>query len=131
MRSDWNQPGLLEEESFLIRNDCELAYPVVSGVPILLIPERVERESVAKPALVDSPKYSEVYEEMQHYNHVAATQSVGVVESESYHVLEPLLKAGRKHALTFAHPRSLWIDAPYDCVSQSDAYRHLAPLTGK
>src|SRR5688572_10774894 len=65
-------------EKVLIREDEGVAYPVVSGIPVLLAPERLTVGSDDTFDLTE-PKYAEAYEEMEFYNDTAES-SLGKVE---------------------------------------------------
>ncbi|MDQ3679374.1 MAG: class I SAM-dependent methyltransferase [Actinomycetota bacterium] len=116
----------------LMREDRACAYPVVEGIPILLVPERLVPAN-AGPFTVDlsDPKYAETYEEMDFYNTVAEREEAGVEDSAEAQFLMRTAKLGELQEGSFPEPRDVWIDATYEAVAQWDSYRHLSPLKGK
>jgi SAM-dependent methyltransferase/uncharacterized protein YbaR (Trm112 family) len=115
----------------LLREDGACAYPVVAGIPVLLIPEHLLPAAIPNTVDLTSARYSEAYSEMEFYN-AAATELASSAGSES---LPPYLAMLRETDAsrfgTFPEPRDLWIDVVYDAASQWDVYKHLAPLDGK
>lgn len=107
------------------------AYPVVDGIPVLLVPEMLVPARDGRRIDLDDPKYREAYEEMAFYNASAQTQRERIEESASVAFLERALAAGEEQRRTFPAPREIWIDAVYDSAAQWDAYSHLAPVEGK
>ena len=101
-----------------------MAYPVVDGVPILVIPEQDRRASEAFDVDLTQPRYAEAYEEIEFYNEVAAKEAEDIRRSESYTALEPALRPGVADG-AFPEPRDAWLDAVPNCKSQFLGYRHL------
>ncbi len=117
--------------SVLLREDLRVAYPVVDGIPILLVPEMLVPEGQEKAVDLRDPKYAEAYEEMEFYNRVATEEAEHITDADCYRVVEPVLRASAADRASFPAPRSVWIDTIYDAAAQSDCYRHLAPIQGK
>lgn len=115
----------------LLREDLRCAYPVVDSVPILLVPEMLATEDQQRSFDLRDPKYAEAYEEMAHYNEVATKEAQGILDSESFRVVEPVLEASRNEIASFPSPKRVWLDATYDCAAQWDTYQHIGPLPGK
>ncbi len=115
----------------MLRGDLRRAYPVVDGVPILLAPEILGPPEERRDFDLRDPKYAEAYEEMAFYNEVSSREAEDIRSSESYITVEPAVGAKPEDVRSFPAPRSVWLDAPYDCASQWDAYAHIAPVEGK
>jgi uncharacterized protein YbaR (Trm112 family) len=131
-----NAPGLSRlsdaAHEFLLRSDGRCLYPVIDGVPILISPEAVWTEPRQGGDVNHlHPRFAEAYEEMAHYNAVAQEEAAHIVRSESYKAIEPVLRAGLTERRSFPNPRGVWLDAVYDCVAQGQAYRFIAPVSGK
>lgn len=118
-------------EKVLLRTDLRRAYPVVEDIPVLLVPEMLGEEGQQRDIDLGNVKYAEAYAEMESYNKVAIEESKSIERSESYKVIEPLIKTSRDHENSFPSHRKNWIDAVYDCAGQWDAYNHMTPLQGK
>ncbi len=115
----------------LLRQDLVGAYPIVEGVPILLIPEMLTPSSANRQIDLCQPQYAESYEEMEFYNEYAINEAKQIEKSEDYISIAPIAKLDRQSMDLFPHPKEIWIDAIYDCAGQWDAYDHLAPIAGK
>jgi len=115
----------------LLRDDLRCAYPVVDGVPILLVPEALRPEGTGDAVSLGDPKYAEAYAEMAFYNDLGTTEAADIRRSEAYAVVEPVWRARPEERAAFPEPRGVWIDAVYECAAQWDAYQHIAPLAGK
>ena len=114
-----------------LREDLQGAYPMVDGIPVLLLPEMLMPSDKMRSFNLKSPQYAEAYEEMSFYNRVATEEAAKIENTDAYKRLKPILSAPENKRLTFPHPRSLWIDAVYDCASQWDAYNYIAPVKDK
>jgi SAM-dependent methyltransferase/uncharacterized protein YbaR (Trm112 family) len=115
----------------LLRRDLLGAYPVVKDIPILLVPEMLGSSAMSRNVDLSDPLYAEAYDEMEFYNAEAERESHRMEQSETYATISPILDEPNQHVRgSFPDPRQLWIDAVYDCLSQHDAYSHLAPLPG-
>lgn len=115
----------------LLREDAELAYPVVDGIPILLAPEALGPQSKQRDFDLRQARYDEAYSEMQFYNEMASEQAERVEELECFDLLRPLMNLSEEASLAFPAPRADWLDAVYDSASQNDAYEHLAPIANQ
>jgi len=115
----------------LLRDDLRSAYPLVNTVPVLLVPEMLCPAQQPRVFDLGDPRYAEAYQEMDHYNRVSTQQSLDIKSSESFRIIEPLLKTPSANLASFPKPCALWADAAYDCAAQVEAYAHIAPLRGK
>ncbi len=118
-------------EWLLVRSDNACAYPVVDGIPILLTPEQITPSDRPRTFDLANPKYAEAYEEMTHYNQVAKAEAAAIRNSESYHVIEPILRLAPDARNTFPNPKENWVDCVPDCMAQYEAYTYLSPLDDK
>lgn len=118
-------------QEVLLREDHLCAYPVVDGIPVLLVPEVLGINGQQRNFDFNHARYSESYSEMDIYNKVAIEESSNIEKSESYKIIEPLLTAIPAQLKSFPNPPNLWIDALYDCSGQWDAYNHISPVHGK
>jgi uncharacterized protein YbaR (Trm112 family)/SAM-dependent methyltransferase len=115
----------------LIREDRASAYPVVDGIPILLVPEALKAADRQRAADLTQARYAEAYEEMDFYNAVADEEARRIAGSESDAVIAPAIGISQAEKDAFPHPRGRWIDAVYDCAAEWDAYQHLSPIRSK
>jgi len=115
----------------LLRVDSACAFPVVEGIPILLAPEMLGAEDASLKFDLTDRRYAEAYEEMTYYDDVASQQARDVESSESFEIIRPVLEAGSEARKSFPEPRTVWLDAVYDCAAQWDAYHHISPIHGK
>lgn len=120
-----------QSTTVLLREDYKCAYPVIDGIPILMVPEMLTAEgNIGDCNLVD-PKYAEAYMEMEYYNKIASKEAKAIKESEAFKIIEPILRASDKQRSSFPYPRNVWLDAIYDCAAQWDAYMNIAPVKGR
>lgn len=112
----------------LILRDESSGYPIVDDIPVLLGPEKlVPAASREEGVDLRDPLYAEAYAEMAHYNSVNPAgddeplRSMGGVTTHN----------AASIARSFPEPAGVWIDSPHDSLAQLDAYRHLAPVTGR
>ena len=115
----------------LVRQDNTCAYPIIGGIPILLIPERLTSNEKRTEVDLKDPKYDEAYEEMGFYNKVAQEEAQNIKASESYDAIIPIIQAPVEKRSSFPEPGSIWLDAIYDCSAQWDAYQHIGSVTGQ
>jgi uncharacterized protein YbaR (Trm112 family)/SAM-dependent methyltransferase len=115
----------------LLRQDLQGAYPIVDGIPILLIPEMLTPPNGKRPIDLCQLQYAESYEEMEFYNEYAINESRQIKNSEDYTTITSVVNLAKESMDLFPHPKETWIDAIYDCAGQWDAYEHLAPISGK
>lgn len=115
----------------LVREDHKVLYPVVEGIPIIMIPEMLAKSENLPKCDLSDPKYSEAYSEMTHYNKAALLEEKNIRKSTSFELLSPVLNISNKERKFFPKPMGVWIDAVYDCAAQWDVYEHIAPLQGK
>jgi uncharacterized protein YbaR (Trm112 family) len=116
--------------TLMVRSDNACAYPIVDGIPILLAPEQITPSDRPRFDLTN-PKYAEAYEEMTHYNQVAKAEAAEIRNSESYHVVEPVLRLAANARGNFPEPKENWVDCVPDCKAQYEAYSYLSPVAGK
>jgi len=118
-------------DTLMVRSDNACAYPVVDGIPILLTPEQITRSDRAQSFDLRDVKYAEAYEEMTFYNQVAKAEAANIRDSESYRMVEPVLRLQPDERGTCPEPKENWIDCVPDCKAQYEAYRYLEPFAGK
>lgn len=101
----------------LLRSDDAAAYPVVSGVPILMAPE-VMATRIPHPDLRDR-RWAEAYDEMEFYNQAADDFSGD-------------LAANTREVFSLGRPLDAsWVDSGYDAAAQLEAFENIAPIEGK
>ncbi len=139
-------PALEPTAEVLASADLTRAYPVVSGVPVLLAPEALYA-SGATPVSHHDRRYAEAYEEMAYYNPVAggwaarlgsntpnrrkrSTASDDPVE-EGRRLARMAGELAKTGMHTFPDPPELWLHLRFESAALRDAYAHLAPLTGQ
>ncbi|MHB1034495.1 MAG: methyltransferase domain-containing protein [Pirellulales bacterium] len=115
----------------LLREDGSAAFPIVDGVPILLVPEVLLADESASRCNLCDPKYHEAYLEMAHYNAVAEKEAACIERSESMAALRPAIGLGDADRRSFPDPCRIWIDGIFDGPAQYDAFKHLSPIEGK
>ena len=118
-------------QEVLLRNDRLCAYPVIDGIPVLLVPEILSINGQQRVFDFNDARYAESYAEMDIYNKVAIGESSYIEKSEAYKIIEPLLTTSQSQIKSFPNPPNIWIDAIYDCGGQWDAYKHMSPLHGQ
>jgi ubiquinone/menaquinone biosynthesis C-methylase UbiE/uncharacterized protein YbaR (Trm112 family) len=121
-----------ETESVLLRQDGRAAYPIVSGVPVLLAPE-VLTATATKFDLVTS-HYAEAYNETGFYDASAASlaeqirrSSLAEADAEGIRWLDKLRRLCIEDRATFPYPYDRWLASRMDLGSEWDRYRHIAP----
>lgn len=118
-------------ELILLREDNQIAYPVVDGVPILLAPEALGNPELAGPFDLDQPAFAEAYLEMDFYNEVGSTEAANITDSEGWEILDALVRLTGSRTDNFMHPPEAWLDAIYDSAAQADAYEALMPIANR
>src|SRR5262245_24316337 len=113
----------------LLRSDDGCAFPIIDGLPVLLGPEMFLPEGGSR-APTTEPQYAEAYDEMAFYNQ-EAKDALATAHLPGAHSMDKALTATAEQRASFPAPHEIWLDVVYDCVSEWDAYRHLAPLAGK
>lgn len=111
----------------MISADGDTAYPILDGIPVLLAPE------VSTADLCDAfnpldPRYAEAYEEMAHYNSVAAGAQDDVRQSHAFRNLSACRGLSRDDQARFPYPAERWLEATYDVTAQETVFAHLAPV---
>jgi ubiquinone/menaquinone biosynthesis C-methylase UbiE/uncharacterized protein YbaR (Trm112 family) len=126
-------PPIGETESVLLREDGRAAYPIVSGVPVLLAPE-ILTATPTKFDLVTS-HYAEAYSETAFYDASAASLaeqirhgSLTSVDAEGIQSLDRIRRLRSEDLATFPYPLDRWLASRMDLGSEWDCYRHIAPV---
>lgn len=114
----------------MLRDDRRAAYPVVRGVPIMLVPEMLSIGTPPPVIDLDDPKYAEAYDERDYYEATATEFINGLPTSQLYRLVKRVRDSQRAGS-RFPNPQGIWLDATYDCIAQWRAYKYLAPLDGK
>ncbi len=115
----------------MLRADNVCAYPVVDGIPILLVPEQLTPTDRPQSFDLHDVKYAEAYQEMTHYNEIGIAEAAEIKKSQSYRVVEPVLKLSPEERKNFPEPKEAWSDCVPDCKAQHNAYNYLGPMPGK
>jgi SAM-dependent methyltransferase/uncharacterized protein YbaR (Trm112 family) len=113
--------------SVMMREDLRCAYPIVNGIPILLLPEMLVAGDSGRSFNLKDSKWAEAYEEMEVYNAVCAEKALALDAGTS----NPIPKESRQYADSFPEPSRVWIDMPHDALAEMDAYRNLGKPRGK
>ena len=116
--------------TMMVRSDNACAYPVVDGIPVLLVPEQITRADRPQSFDLEDVKYAEAYEEMTFYNEVAKGEAAAIRQSQSFSCIEPVLRLPPSERGTFPEPKEVWIDCVPDCKAQYAASQYLGPVTG-
>lgn len=130
-RTNIDKPPFGVTATMMVRSDNACAYPVVDGVPILLVPEQINPASRPQQFDLDDIKYAEAYQEMTHYNKVGQNEAARIRESQSYQLTEPVIKLQPADRDRFLEPKSVWLDCVPDCKAQYESYKYLEPIKGK
>jgi SAM-dependent methyltransferase/uncharacterized protein YbaR (Trm112 family) len=115
--------------SHLVGARSRIAYPVVAGIPLLMRSEMIVPAGTASTG--PAPGFEGLLHDMPFYNAVASDQARSLPGSQVMSVLSPAIASSAAQRTTFPAPKSVWIDAVFDAVSQWDAYAHLSPVQGK
>jgi uncharacterized protein YbaR (Trm112 family)/ubiquinone/menaquinone biosynthesis C-methylase UbiE len=127
-----------ETDSVLLREDETTAYPVRSGVPVLLAPEALRRT----PFEIDlsAHQYAEAYLEMEFYNDIGFKQAsslrrtgtlLAAEGSEALQHLERLRHCTSSERQGFPAPRELWLHARMDLQSERECFEHIGSVKGQ
>jgi uncharacterized protein YbaR (Trm112 family)/ubiquinone/menaquinone biosynthesis C-methylase UbiE len=126
-----------ETEQVLLREDGRAAYPIVSGIPVLLAPEVLADPRVAPTFDLAVPQYAEAYLEMAFYNAVGFREAealrrtgslVGAEPNESQRHLERLRLRPSEERASFPEPHRVWLHSRMDLQSEWDCYRHIGSV---
>ncbi|MGA7255429.1 MAG: methyltransferase domain-containing protein [Terracidiphilus sp.] len=126
-RPDGKQKAVGRTPSVMMREDLRCAYPIVDGIPILLLPEMLVAGENGRSFNLKDSKWAEAYEEMEHYNAVGV-ENASKIDAGT---LSPFPKGIAGYGDSFPEPNRIWIDAPHDALAQMDAYRNLGRIRGK
>lgn len=125
-RAAGDAPPIGPTASVLLRKDARAAYPVIDGVPVLMLPEVLVSPDAPRSFDLADPRWAEAYEEMAHYNVLSETPSMS---EHLFDLIELAMEPSAQE--TFPTPVEAWIDNVYDGGAQEDAYRHLLPIEGE
>lgn len=129
-----------ETELVLLREDEQAAYPVVSGIPVLLAPEVLSGPRVQRAFDLGDLQYAEAYLEMEFYNSVGFRDAkalresgslLAVKDSESLQHLERLRIRPALERSNFPRPPRVWLHSRMDLQSEWDCYQHIGSVAGK
>lgn len=115
----------------LRRSDNRCAYPVVDGIPVLMVPERLVPGDEQFTVDLTTPTYAEAYAEMDYYNSVALRGQAEFDAQALPHEIERVMALPVAERMTFPSPRAVWLDGVHESVAQWEAYQHLLPLSQK
>lgn len=118
-------------DQVMLRDDHGGAYPVRDGIGVLLVPEMLTREGEARSVDIAERRYAEAYEEMAHYDEEGDRAVAAIASSLAARDLLPLTSLTDAQRARFPEPAARWLDAKYELAAQEDAFRHLAPVTGR
>lgn len=118
-------------ETVLVREDNKLAYPVVDGIPVLLVPESLTLKSESSAFDLTDPRYAEAYEEMEFYNDRASDVFLKLENEGANGIMPRELSASAEERRSFPAPRWIWVDGTHDGAAQWDGYSFLGPLDGQ
>lgn len=110
--------------------DGDAMYPIVDGIPILLAPEVSRRDGHENFSPLD-PRYAEAYEEMAHYNSVAAKAEDDIRRTHAYRTLSQCRELSCEEQARFPAPAARWLEATYDVTAQETVFDYLAPVVGR
>jgi SAM-dependent methyltransferase/uncharacterized protein YbaR (Trm112 family) len=133
-------PAVGETDPVLLREDETVAYPIVSGVPVLLAPE-VLGNPLTPPAFdLSARQYAEAYLEMEFYNRIGFAETaalrgarslLAVPGNEALQHLERLRLRPPSERVSFPEPSTVWLHARLDLQSEYDCYRHIGSVKGQ
>jgi SAM-dependent methyltransferase/uncharacterized protein YbaR (Trm112 family) len=107
------------------------AYPVVDGIPVLVLPERLFGHDGADPSDVTRPPYGEAYAEIEPYTFASdlAAHDAGMhAAGERLRSLQLLPTAERA---CYPEPPGRWVGGADGIAAQLRAVRSLAPVQGQ
>jgi uncharacterized protein YbaR (Trm112 family)/SAM-dependent methyltransferase len=130
-------PPVGETDSVLLRDDDAAAYPIVSGIPVLLAPEVLGDPRGMRTFDLALPQYAEAYLEMEFYNAMGVEQaealrrtgsltSLGGMESLTH--LERLRLRPERERANFPQPPTTWLYSRMDSQSEWDCYTHIGSV---
>jgi uncharacterized protein YbaR (Trm112 family) len=129
-----------ETDTVLLREDEAAAYPIVSGIPILLAPEVLRHPSDQEVWNLNDPQYAEAYLEMAFYNSAGFAEAWALREagslhsfkdSESLQHLERLRLRPVQERERFPEPRKVWAHSRLDLQSEWECYQHIGSVAGQ
>jgi uncharacterized protein YbaR (Trm112 family)/SAM-dependent methyltransferase len=129
-----------ETDTVLLRDDNLAAYPIVSGIPVLLAPEVLTDAQHLPSFDLSAPQYAEAYLEMAFYNDIGFKEAetlrrtgslvAGQADETMQHLERLRLRPAQERA-TFPEPPKVWLHARMDLQSEWDCYTHIAPIKGQ
>ena len=114
-------------EQVMVRLDGRGAYPIKEDMPVLLAPEMLFPDDRPRHFDVTVEMYAEAYQEMEHYSLSAGREAKNAGTSKHAQRLDALMGLSAEQRDLYPFPPGRWLDATYDCASQWDAFKHLAP----
>jgi len=133
-------PLIGETDPLLLREDETAAYPIVSGIPVLLAPEVLRKSKDSRTFDLRAPQYAEAYLEMAFYNAVGLKEATTLREagsllavegSEALQHLERLRLRPPQDRDRFPEPAQTWLHARMDLQSEWDCYTHIGAVKGQ
>src|SRR5574338_619547 len=118
-------------DQVMLRDDHGGAYPVRDGIGVLLVPEMLTPDGEARSVDIAERRYAEAYEEMAHYDDEGDRAVAEIASSHAARDLLPLTSLTDAQRAGFPEPAARWLDAKYELAAQEDAFRYLAPVTGR
>jgi uncharacterized protein YbaR (Trm112 family)/SAM-dependent methyltransferase len=131
VRSEGEPPPIGRTQVVLLREDERRAYPVVSGCPVLMIPEMLAPKWADQAVDWEAAHYGALYRDLEFYSRVAYESAHKLNSSTVEKMIFPVRPPSPLDKASFPLPAVVWIDDVYDWASQLDAYQHLSPLNGK
>jgi ubiquinone/menaquinone biosynthesis C-methylase UbiE len=133
-------PVVGETDWVLIRDDAKVAYPIVSGLPILLAPEMLGDPKNRPTFDLNAPQYAESYVEMEFYNSVGFKEAERLGRSDS--LIEGDVGEGLQHLERlrmmpaterelFPEPADVWLTSRMDLQSEWDSLVHIGAVKGQ
>jgi SAM-dependent methyltransferase len=114
--------------SVAIAEEAGWAYPVLDGVPILMVPERLYPNGAGPASDVTQPPYAEAYREAIRYTELIEASHANPIAAEAARLreLQAIVAAGgpRYPAL------GVWLSGTDEIGAQRRAINHLAPVKG-
>jgi len=126
-RRDGTPAAIGPTAEVMLREDLKCAYPIVDGIPVLLVPEMLLAAENMRLFDLKNLRWAEAYEEMEHYNARGAGFAVRVDGGE----FQPMPREILQYGDSFPRPTQFWIDAAHDAMAEMDAYSYLGKLRGK
>jgi SAM-dependent methyltransferase/uncharacterized protein YbaR (Trm112 family) len=133
-------PVVGETDWVLIRDDDAAAFPIVSGIPILLAPEMLGDSRSRRYFDLKAPQYAESYLEMEFYNSTGFKEAERLRRTDSLIAgdageglqhLERLRRRAATERESFPEPADIWLHSRMDLQSEWDSFVHIGPVKGQ